>query len=145
MATEFPSLSTIPVLSGEEIVLLLSSNLNDIGVQTNVLGSAPLQVNSQSGNYTTVLDDTGAVILHPNTDDTMRTYIIDSNAKVPYPVGTVLTFVNEINSILIAINSDTMTLAGSTNTGTRTLSSCGIASALKVTPTRWVISGANLT
>jgi hypothetical protein len=101
--------------------------------------------NSQSTAYTTVLSDAGKHILHPTADNNARTFTIDSNANVPYPVGTTITFVNQINTVTIAITSDTMTLAGFGTTGSRTLSASGIATALKIASTSWIISGSGLT
>jgi len=54
----------------------------------------PITQNSQSAAYTTVLADGGKHILHPTADNNPRTYTIDSNANVAYPVGTAITFVN---------------------------------------------------
>ena len=45
----------------------------------------------------------------------------------------------------IAINSDTLTLAGTGTTGSRTLAPFGMATAVKVTNTIWFISGNGLT
>lgn len=101
--------------------------------------------NSQSAAYTTVLSDAGKHILHPTADNNARTFTIDSNANVPYPVGTAITFVNQINTVTIAITSDTLTLAGTGSTGSRTLAANGFATALKVTSTLWFISGTGLT
>ena len=100
--------------------------------------------NSQSAAYTTVLADAERHILHPVADNNPRTFTIDSNANVAYPIGTSITFVNEINTLTIAITSDTMTLAGAGTTGSRTLAASGIATALKVAATKWIISGVGL-
>lgn len=100
--------------------------------------------NSQSAAYTTVLSDAGKHILHPTADNNARTFTIDSNASVPYPIGTSITFVNQINTVTIAINSDTLTLAGAGTTGSRTLAANGIATALKIASTNWIISGSGL-
>ncbi|MBU2613785.1 hypothetical protein KJ925_05035 [Patescibacteria group bacterium] len=97
--------------------------------------------NSQSAAYTTVLSDAGKHILHPALDDIARVFTIDSNANVAYPIGTVITFVNQINTVTIAITTDTMTLAGLGTTGSRTLAANAMATALKVAPTAWIISG----
>jgi hypothetical protein len=107
--------------------------------------SSLIRQNSQSAAYTTVLTDGGKHIYHPSTDNNARTFTIDSNANVAYPIGTAITFVNEINTVTIAITSDTLVLAGTGSTGSRTLAANGIATALKVTSTRWVISGTGLT
>ena len=103
--------------------------------------------NSQSGAYTTVLLDQGKHLLHPSADVTARTFTIDSNANVPYPIGTAITFVNQISAgvLTIAITSDTMWLAGPGTTGSRTLAANGVATALKITATGWIISGTGLT
>ncbi len=109
--------------------------------------SSLIRQNSQSAAYTTVLTDGGKHILHPAADTTARTFTIDSNANVAYPIGTVITFVNENGAgvVTIAITSDTMRLAGAGTTGSRTLAANGIATALKITSTSWIISGTGLT
>ena len=106
-----------------------------------------LQQNIQSAAYTTVLADAGKQILHPSADTTARTFTIDSNANVAYPVGTAITFVNQVSAgvVTIAITTDTMRLAGAGTTGSRTLAANGIATALKITATEWIISGTGLT
>jgi len=102
---------------------------------------------SKSADYTCVIGDAGKHIFHPSADTTPRTFTIPANASVPYPVGTVLTFINQnsAGTIAIAITTDTMRLAGVGTTGSRTLPANGIATALKVTATEWLISGVGLT
>ena len=106
-----------------------------------------LQQNSKSVAYTTVLADAGKHILHPTADTTARTFTIDSNANVAYVVGTAITFVNQVSAgvVTIAITTDTMRLAGAGTTGSRTLAADGVATALKITSTEWLISGTGLT
>lgn len=115
---------------------------------TNLLGYRGVPQNSQSAAYTTVLADAGKHILHPTADNNARTFTIDSNANVAYPVGTTITFINQINTVSIAITSDTLTLfagSGTGTTGTRTLAAGGVATATKVASTSWVITGVGLT
>src|SRR5262249_34512193 len=90
---------------------------------TGATGSSALDQNSQSTAYTTVLGDAGKHLLHPGSDTTARTFTIDSNANVAYPVGTTITFVNQHSAgvLTISITGDTMRLAGSGATGSRTL------------------------
>lgn len=109
------------------------------------VGYLNIPQNSQSAAYTTVMADRGKHILHPAADNNPRTFTIDSNANVPYPIGTTITFINEINTVTIAITSDTLTLAGAGSTGSRTLAANGIATAIKITSTKWMISGEGLT
>lgn len=109
--------------------------------------SSLIRQNSQSAAYTLVLTDAGKHIFHPSADTTARIWTIPANASVAYPIGTVLTFVNQNGAgvITIAITTDTMRLVGAGTTGSRTLAANGQATALKVTSTEWQISGAGLT
>lgn len=102
-------------------------------------------ITSKSVAYTVVLADANTAIYHPSSDNNARTFTIDSNANVAYPVGTCLTFINEINTVTIAITTDTLTLAGLGSTGSRTLAANGMATAIKVASTKWVISGSGIT
>lgn len=103
--------------------------------------------NSKSAAYTTVLTDGEKHILHPSADTTARIFTIDSNANVAYPIGTTLTFINQISAgiVTISITTDTLWLAGAGTTGSRTLAANGIATAVKITSTGWIISGVGLT
>lgn len=106
-----------------------------------------IEQNSQSTAYTLVLADAGKHILHPSADTTARVFTIPANSSVAYPVGTAITFVNQnaAGTITIAITTDTMRLAGAGTTGSRTLAANGVATALKITSTEWIISGTGLT
>ena len=101
--------------------------------------------NSQSAAYTCVIGDANKHILHPAADNNARTFTIPANSSVAYPIGTTLTFINEINTVTIAITTDTLTLASAGTTGSRTLAANGIATAIKITSTKWMISGTGLT
>jgi hypothetical protein len=112
---------------------------------TDAVGFRNTPVNSQSADYTLVLADSGKTILHPDSDDNARTFTIPANSSVAYPVGTVVTFVNLINDVTIEITDDTMYLAGDGSVTDRTLAAYGVASAVKVSSTDWIISGNGLT
>jgi hypothetical protein len=112
---------------------------------TDAVGFRNTPVNSQSADYTLVLADSGKTILHPVADDNARTFTIPANSSVAYPVGTVISFVNLQNTVTIAITTDTMYLANDGDTGNRTLAEYGMASAMKVASTTWIISGSGLT
>lgn len=103
--------------------------------------------NSQSAAYTLVLADAQKHIYHPGADTTARIWTIPANSSVAYPIGTALTFVNDTSAgiITIAITSDTLVLAGAGTTGSRSLAANGVATAIKMTSTRWMISGTGLT
>jgi hypothetical protein len=112
---------------------------------TGATGPSNLPQNSKSAAYTTVLGDAGQHLLHPSADTTARIFTIDSNANVAYPLGTTITFVNQASAgvLTISITSDTMRLAGAGTTGNRTLAANGVATALKITTTEWIISGSS--
>jgi hypothetical protein len=112
---------------------------------TDAVGFRNTPVNSQDEAYETVLADSGKTILHPVDDDNARTFTIPANSSVAYPVGTVISFVNLQNTVTIAITTDTMYLANDGDTGNRTLAEYGMASAMKVASTTWIISGNGLT
>ena len=105
-----------------------------------------LPQNSRSANYTLVLGDNGKHIFHPSADTTARTWTIPANASVAFPIGSAVTFVNQNSGgdITIAITTDTLRLAGDGSTGSKTLTANGVATAVKVTATEWIISGTNL-
>jgi hypothetical protein len=112
---------------------------------TDAVGFRNTPINSQSAAYETVLADSGKTILHPVADDNARIFTIPANSTVAYPVGTVISFVNLQNTVTIEITTDTMYLANDGDTGDRTLAEYGMASAMKVASTTWIISGNGLT
>jgi hypothetical protein len=119
--------------------------LNADGSDADAIGLRGIPQNSKSAAYTTVMADAGKHIFHPAADTNARTFTIDSNANVAYEVGTAITFINETaNIVTIAITSDTLTLAGTTSTGSRSLAQNGVATAIKITSTKWIISGTGL-
>ena len=113
---------------------------------SNNIGYLNIPQNAQTGNYTLVIGDAGKHIYHAAGAGSGDTYTIPANASVAFAIGTAITFVNRdtTNSVSIAITSDTLTLAGIGSTGTRTLAAYGIATAIKVTSTEWMISGTGL-
>jgi hypothetical protein len=116
---------------------------------TNVLAVGYLGVPQAGGaakstNYTCVLADAGQHVL---LNGTSITATIPSNASVAYPVGTVLTFINFNSTALsISITTDNMVLANTAaNFGTRSLAQNGMATAIKISSTFWIVSGVGLT
>lgn len=102
--------------------------------------------NSQSAAYTCVASDGQKHIFHPSADTTARTWTIPANSSVAYAIGTAITFINQngAGTLTIAIASDTIRLAGAGTTGSRTLAANGVATAIKVASTEWIISGTGL-
>ena len=145
--------STLTVADGK--TLTASNSITLAGTDSTTMTFPPasasvgylnIPINSQSAAYTTVLADSGKAIFHPSTDANARTFTIDSNANVAYAVGTAITFINMTSQVVtIAITSDTMYLAGTGTTGSRSLAQYGLATAVKMTTTTWIISGSGLT
>jgi hypothetical protein len=125
--------------------LVQNSNLTlpDDAAATEV-GYINLPQNSQSADYAAVITDRGKHLYHPASDDNPRTFTIPANASVAFVIGTAITFINDQNTLTIAITSDTLVWAQDGSTGSRTLAENGIATAVKVTATRWIISGVGL-
>jgi hypothetical protein len=110
---------------------------------TNEVGYLGCPQNTQNGTYTTVMSDAGKHIYH--TSGSTHTWTIDSNANVAYPIGTILTFINENGggNVTLAITSDTLRWGSST--GSRTLAANGTATAIKVASTTWRLTGDGIT
>jgi len=141
-------LSTSPTLVTPLLGTPTSGNLSSCTADgTNSVGYLVLPQNSQSAAYTLVLADAGKNIYHPSADTTARTWTIPANSSVAFPVGTAVTFINDTSAgvITIAITTDTLVLAKDGTTGNRTLAANGMATCVKMTSTRWIISGAGLT
>jgi hypothetical protein len=117
------------------------------GLTADLAGFRGIPQNSQSTAYTLVAADAGKHIYHPSADTTARTWTIPANGSVAFPVGTSVTFINDTSGgvITIAITTDTLKLAGAGTTGSRSLAANGIATAVKMTSTSWIISGTGLT
>lgn len=142
-----PVRATSPTLVTPALGTPSSGNLGSCTADgADAVGFRNIPQNSKSAAYTTVLTDAGKHIYHPGADTTARIWTIDSNANVAYPIGAAITFINDTlgGVITIAITSDTLVLAGTGSTGSRTLAASGMATAIKMTTTRWMISGSGL-
>jgi hypothetical protein len=147
--------NTMTLYTGTGVVarLTLSNTTADFtvpitstGAISDSIGNVRVAVQHvQNAAYTLVAADAGKMLT--KSDTTARTHTIPSNASVAYTIGTMITFVNAAATanLSIAITTDTMYLAGTATTGTRTLAPRGVATAIKVSSTVWHISGAGLT
>ena len=88
----------------------------------------------------------GDVGKHIYVNTASQTITIPANAVVAYPIGTAISFIAGPSAGTMSIaNNDTMYLAGTGTTGTRTLAAHGMATAIKVAATTWYINGTGLT
>jgi hypothetical protein len=101
----------------------------------------------QSATDTTASLAIGDAGKHIYVTTASQTITIPANASVAYPIGTTITFIagSSATTVSIAITTDTLRLAGSALTGTRTLAANGMATAVKVAATTWYINGTGLT
>lgn len=117
---------------------------------TDAVGFRNIPQNIQAGNYTLVLADAGKHIFHA-AGAGAAAYTIPAASAVPFPIGTVITFVNlSATAIVIAPTlGDTMYLSTSGSTSNRSLAQYGSATAIKVAGLSsagvWLISGSGLT
>jgi len=143
--------------NGSDYVKIASTVITALGTPTsgtlsnctvdgvNSVGYLNIPQNSQSASYTTVLADSGKCIFHPTSDANTRTFTIAANASVPYAIGTVIQFVNmSVQALTIAISADTMYLVGTGSTGSKSLAQYGVANAMKMTATTWILTGSGL-
>ena len=111
---------------------------------TNKVGFLHVPQNLKATTYTCVLADAGKHLF--NTVSGVN-WVISSVTS--FPIGTVLTFINgSAASSTINVNAGgglILQLVNSASTGTRTLASNGMATAISVSASKWYISGAGLT
>jgi len=124
-------------------VLATPALLGTVSTASTGLGFMGIPQNSTTtGAYTLVAADAGRHIYASAT----RTTTIPANSAVALPIGTTVVFVAGTGATMtIAITTDTLLLAGPGTTGSRTLAPFGIATAVKITATSWLISGNGLT
>lgn len=131
----------LPSVGGNALkTLRVNSEATGVEWATTDLGLAQTIITS---NYTLTLADANRQIYHPTSDTTARTLTIPSNGSVPFPIGTTITIVNEVSAgaLTIGITSDTLQRIQSSGTAPFTLNANGIATAVKITSTKWVING----
>lgn len=123
--------------------LTIAASVAGNNAAADAVGYRGMPINAQSDNYTLVAGDAGKYLYQTGST---KTFTIPANASVAFPIGTVVTFVAN-PQVTIAITSDTLYLAGTgfATTGSRTLATGGVATALKITSTGWLIWGVGLT
>lgn len=109
-----------------------------------IMGTIPQL--SKSIAYTMVTTDAGKHILHPSADTTARVFTIPANASVPYPIGTVITIINQSGAgvVTLAVTSDVMRWSPTGTTGSRNIAANGLATVVKLTATEWIVNGMGL-
>jgi hypothetical protein len=118
--------------SEPDVATNTAKNIGYVGLPQVVLNSGSLTLNkSHAGKHIYV---TGG----------SQTITIPANSSVPFEVGTTIVVINSNVTSTIAITTDTLRLAGTSSTGTRTLASNGMATLVKLAATTWIASGNGL-
>ena len=109
----------------------------------NGAGYIGMPVSSITGTGTLTIVDAGKLVYITGASQTVT---IPANGSVAFPIGTAVTFIAgpASSATSIAITTDTMYLAGTGTTGTRTLAANAMATAVKVASTTWYINGTGL-
>lgn len=131
-----------PALTGTPTAPTASTGTANAQIATTAFVDALRDVsqNAQTAAYTLALADRGKHIAITTGGIT-----VPANSTLAFPIGTTITIYNDSAlSQGIGIATDTMWMAGTANTGTRTLAQRGLATLVKVKATEWVISGAGL-
>jgi hypothetical protein len=97
--------------------------------------------------YTLTASDAGKMIYVSSTPTT-PTITIPANTAVAFEIGTTIVVMNDIGAatnVSINITTDTLQLVSTGATGTRTLARYGMCTLVKVTATKWIITGNGVT
>lgn len=104
------------------------------------IGFRGLPQNAKTAAYTLALSDAGKHI-----SITTGGVVIPANASVAFPIGTTIVIYNDsASNQTVSITTDTLRLAGTSTTGSRTIAQRGIATCVKVKAQEWVMSGAGV-
>jgi hypothetical protein len=125
----------------------LLADLQGTGSSASSAGFRGIPVRSVSANTTAVLDDVGKCIRLAAGTAAGKTITIDAHTTVAWPDGAAITIDNRSsNSLTIAVTTDTLQVAGTGATGSRTLAATGNATLLFDSATNiWSITGSGLT
>jgi hypothetical protein len=105
--------------------------------RADAVGYKGIPQNSQTASYTLALSDMGRHI-----SITTGGVVIPANGSVAFPIGsTIVVYNNSASAQNISITTDTLRLAGTATTGTRSLAQRGVATCIKVAATEWVVTG----
>lgn len=132
------------IVSGAELLLMFDL-ASDRWILINPFIFPGITQRIISADYGLVYADIGIQLYHDNA--TPHIVTIPSNASTPFPIGSIVTIINSTGggALSIAISTDTLVWAGVGSTGTRILAADGMATIMKITATKWIISGVGLT
>lgn len=124
----------------DALTLASDGSITVLAANPSTFGYLGVPQNQKTSAYSLVASDIGKHIAI-----SAGGIFIPANTAVAFPVGASIAIYNDSGaSQTISINTDTLYLAGTSLTGTRTLAQRGLATLVKVKATEWVISGAGL-
>jgi hypothetical protein len=132
----------------KDLNVIANLTANNITLSGNITGN----VNGYALGYRDVPQVTSANVTFALTDggkhyysnqSAPNTWTVPANANVAFPVGTAISLVNQGSAnVSVALQANvTMYLAGNSTSSTRTLTSYGMATVLKVSTNTWFING----
>ena len=96
-----------------------------------------------AANVTLALTDSGKHFY--DTSTAPITITIPTNASVAFPIGTVISAVNaSTGNLIVAQGSATLYLGGNATSASRTITSYGVATLMKVATDTWFINGSGV-
>jgi hypothetical protein len=127
--------------------LTVTGNISATGSVTSggyTVGYLEIPQNAQNTSYTLALTDSGKHVYSQNTATQVIT--IPTNANVAYTVGTAISIVLQgSGSITVSpFSGVTLYLAGNSTSASRTISTYGMATLLKVATNTWFINGSGV-
>jgi hypothetical protein len=136
-----------PTFTGDPKAPTPATSDNDTSIATTAyvqaqtggeaFGYRRLVPNAQAGAYALTAADNGKLI-----QNTTGGWSIPSNATLALPIGFIVTLYNDsASSQAVTITTDSLRLAGTGTTGTRTVPARGACTLLKVNTTEWIASG----
>ena len=105
-------------------------------------GYKDVPINQRTSTYTLALTDRGKNVFATAGSFTIT---VPTNASVPFPIGTAISiFCGDATKTLAPASGVTLIQAGTSNTGTRSLSINALVTLIKLQTDTWVVSGAGL-
>ena len=134
----FVSVFTLPTADGTADQALVTDGSGNLVFQ-DFVSLVKYDQLSKSEDYTLVLGDAGKQIFHPASDFNRRTFTIPANSSVAFPIGTVILFTAQKDSlpVTVSITSDTLVTNGGF-TGDASVTDGNTLYCIKVTSTEWM-------
>lgn len=131
-------------LSGATFTGDVRLNFTATSLSVDSVGFRGIPLNTQTGNYTFVVNDCGRMVRH--TDSTGHAWTIDPVATTPYPVGAAIVVRNVGSGAITLTRGAGVTLrkSGSSTDANVTLAQWGMATLIHEASDIWVVTGSGI-